>query len=163
MPYYAVALARSNGAWSGKEIELADIEDLDSLTDSLRDLDGNPVLCFIEEDDEYVGIVRVDPDTDDSRIFLSDRRVLDTSELADRLFADALPVDETVDEAEDENDTVRPDADPAGDVDLLSDLGTPSDVLVEICAGEGMLPADVISAVCERLGAVDVLEEVRGA
>jgi putative tRNA adenosine deaminase-associated protein len=50
-----------------------------------------------------------------------------------------------------------------GDTDLLSDLGTPGDVLLELCAEEGLLPGDVMSALCERAGCLDVLDEIRVA
>lgn len=159
MAHSAVVMSRGPGGWSGQEQEdLDDIEDLDSLTDELRD-DEHPLrLLFVEEDDEWVGIIRVEPDGD-PRVFLSDRRVLETSELAERLFADALPV--LPPPEDDDEETARPNAEPVGDDDVLADQGTPPDVLVELCAEEGLLPADVISALCERAGCTEALDEVR--
>ena len=49
-----------------------------------------------------------------------------------------------------------------GDDTLLSDLGVPAERLEKICATEGLLPADIISAVCELIGATEALDEVRG-
>ncbi len=159
MPHSAIALSRDDSGWTGRDIDLTDVEDLDTLGDELRELsDGTLTLLFLEEDDEYVAVVRVEGD-DDPRVFLSDRRVLDTSELASRLFEDALPVEPPVD---DDEESARPAAEPAGDLDLLADVGTPGDALVELCAEEGMLPSDVIAAVAERAGAAEVLDEVRG-
>ena len=40
-------------------------------------------------------------------------------------------------------------------------VGTPGEQLLELCAEEGMLPADVIGVVCERAGCLDVLESLR--
>ncbi len=158
MAHSAVVLSRGPGGWSAQEQDLDEIEDLDSLADQLRD-DEHPLrLLFVEEDDEWVGIVRVEPDAD-PQVFLSDRRVLETSGLAERLFADALPV-VTANEDDDE-DTARPNAEPVGEDGVLADQGTPGDVLVELCAEEGMLPGDVISALCERAGCGDALDEVR--
>ncbi len=155
----AVVMSRSLDGWSGQERDLDDVEDLDSLADELRD-DEHPLrLLFIEEDDEWVGIIRVEPDAD-PRVFLSDRRALETSELAERLFADALPITVPSDDADDE-ETARPNAEPVGEDDVLADQGTPGDVLVQLCASEGMLPADVISELCERAGCTDALDQVR--
>jgi hypothetical protein len=32
-----------------------------------------------------------------------------------------------------------------------------------VCVEEGLLPADVVSALCERAGCLDVLDEIRVA
>ena len=90
--------------------------------------------------------------------------MLATSTLAERLFGDALPVVPPDEDDEDDEDTAgRPDAEPVGDPELLADLGTPGDVLIELCAEEGALPSDVVAALCERAGCLDVLDELRGA
>jgi putative tRNA adenosine deaminase-associated protein len=152
-------MSRDASGWSGEELSLYEIEDLDTLTDELRDGTGSTVVLFVEEDDEWLGIVRVDGDND-PQVFLSDRRALETSDLADRIFADALPVLPPPN-GDDDEDNPRPQAEAVGDADLLSDIGTPGDVLVELCAEEGLLPADVISALCERAGCLDILDEIR--
>jgi putative tRNA adenosine deaminase-associated protein len=151
-------MSRDASGWDGEELSLSDIEDLDTLADQLREGSATTVLLFVEEDDEWLGIVRVSGD-EDPRVFLSDRRALETSDLADRIFADALPVLPVQDDTDE--DTPRAQAEPVGDTDLLSDLGIPEDVLVELCAEEGLLPGDVVSALCERAGCLDVLDEIR--
>lgn len=164
MVYTATAMARHGSTWSGHDVDLAEVEDLDTAVDVARDLagDADTVLLLVEEDDEYVGIVRA-TGQDDPQVFLSDRRVLETSSLAERLFGDAVPFAEPdAEEEEAEEDSPSPDAEPAGEPGLLADLGTDAAQLLELCAEEGMLPADVIYAVCEKAGCVDVLEEVRG-
>jgi putative tRNA adenosine deaminase-associated protein len=153
-------MSREESGWSGEELSLTEVEDLDMLADLLRDASGHVVVLFIEEDDEWLGIVRVSGE-EDPRVFLSDRRSLETSDLADRIFSDALPVLPPPDN--DDEDTPRAQAEPVGDTDLLSDLNTPGDVLVELCAEEGLLPGDVISSLCERAGCLDVLDEIRVA
>jgi putative tRNA adenosine deaminase-associated protein len=153
----AIAMSKEASGWSGEELSLSEIEDLDTLVDEMRDGTGTTVVLFIEEDDEWLGIVRVTGD-EDPRVFLSDRRSLETSDLANRIFADALPVLPAPDNDE---DTPRAAAEPVGETDLLSDLGTPADVLVELCAEEGLLPGDVVSTLCERAGCLDVLDEIR--
>ena len=164
MSYFAVALARVETGWTGEELDLDDVEDIEALTDLLRDLtdDGaGPALMLLEEDDEYVAIVRVDGGTgslEEPRVFLSDRRAVQNSDVAAMLWEEA----ELDDEAEDDEDEgTRPVAEPVGDSELLADLGTPSSVLLALCAEEGRLPADVITAVCERAGCEVQLEELR--
>ena len=161
MSYFAAALSRTDAGWTGRELELAD-SNLETVADELRDLtDGpGPSLLLLEEEDEYVGIVRVDGDASsmaEPRVFLSDRRAVQTSDLAALLWQDADPVDD--DEAEDES--IRPVAEPVGDTDILADLGTPAEALLGLCAEEGLLPADVLTTVCERAGCADVLENLR--
>ena len=130
-------------------------------------LDGadsaSAVVCFVEEDDEWFAIVRLAGD-DDPRVFLSDRRMTDQSQLAERLFADAMPIPppRSEEEDEEEEESVRPVSEPAGDVAILEDLQTNAEALLELVAEEGLLPSDVVAAICERAGATEALEEVRG-
>lgn len=91
MAHTATAMSRDASGWSGEERSLDDIEDLDALADELRDEASETVVLYIEEDDEWLGMVRVTGDAE-PKVFLSDRRALETSDLAERIFADALPV-----------------------------------------------------------------------
>jgi putative tRNA adenosine deaminase-associated protein len=162
--YFAAALAKDESGWSGVELDLRDYEDLESLADALRDLAGDapgPALLLLEEDDEHLAVVRVDGGAgslDEPRVFLSDRRAVLGSDVAAMLWEDN---EEPVDDDEDEEEGTRPIAEPAGDASLLADLGTPADKLLALCAEEGLLPADVLTAICERAGCDDVLERLR--
>jgi putative tRNA adenosine deaminase-associated protein len=168
--YFAAALTRTDDGWEGEELALDTLPDLDAIADALRDLatrseGGGTSLMFLEEDDEYVAIVRVDGDGE-PRVFLSDSRVVETSRLAALLYEEAAVeaaelAAEDDEEDEDDDEPVAAEADPVGDPDLLADLGTPGDTLLELCAEEGMLPADVITAVCEKAGCIDALEALR--
>lgn len=164
MSYIGSALRRGDRGWSGVDLDLAEVDDFDTLTDVVRD-GVDSALLLLEEDDEYVGIVRVEGDAD-ARVFLSDRRVLDADGLAARLFGESLEQDavvaEATDEEDDEEESGRPEVEPVGDQDLLADLGVSGETLVRLCAEEGMLPSDVIFAVGEAIGAADELERVRG-
>lgn len=157
MGYFAVAVVRSPDGWSARDLDLDEVEDLEELVDAMRDLEGEgPALLLLEQDDEWLGVVRVDGDAE-PRVFLSDRRAVDVSEVAALIWeAGPEPVAPS-----DEEEGTRPVAEPVGDPDLLSDLGTSGDALLELCAHEGMLPADVLSAVGERAGFLDVLDELR--
>jgi putative tRNA adenosine deaminase-associated protein len=164
--YYAAALARTDDGWTGRELDLAEVEDLEALADVLRDLAGDgegPSLLLLEEDDEYIAVVRVDGGTgslDEPRVFLSDRRAVQNSEVAAMLWEDA-DLDEGPDE--DEEEGTRPVAEPVGDAALLADLGTTADALLDLCAEEGLLPADVLTGVAERAGFLEVLDGLREA
>ena len=173
MSYFAAALARTGVGWTGMELDFAEIDDLETLTELLRDLTGEgpgPALLLFEQDDEHVAVVRVDGGTgslDDPRIFLSDRRAVHGSDVVAMLWQDAEvePQDEDAetDGEQDEEESGQLVVEPVGDAALLVDLGTPADVLVNLCAEEGLLPADVISALCERAGCLDLLEQLREA
>lgn len=173
MSHFAVALARTGSEWVAREMSLAEIEDLDTLVEELRDVvadtEATTVVLFVEEDDEYLAIVRLDGDAE-PRVFLSDVRAVDTSSIASMLYEEAAAEsleehehddDDEAEEADDEDGSLRAEADPAGDNELLADLGTPGKVLLDLCAEEGMLPADVITAVCESLGCAEQVEALR--
>jgi putative tRNA adenosine deaminase-associated protein len=163
--YFAVALARSGESWTGVEVDLDEVEDIEALTDLLRDLTGEgagPALLLLEEDDEYVAIVRVDGGTSglgEPRVFLSDRRAVQNSDVAAMLWEEVDPDDEDADDDDDEG--TRPVAEPVGDTEVMADLGTAGSELVDLCAEEGLLPADVLTRVCEKAGCAEVLEELR--
>ena len=160
MPYFAAALSRSADGWTGREVDMEEIEDLDSLVELLRDLaEGGTALFFLEEDDEYLAIVRVDGDRD-PRTFISDDRAVGTSAMAALVMEDLAPPDEAeVDEDDDEG--TRPDAEVAGDTEILASFGVTSEHLLELCATEGLLPADIVTAVCEKAGCAEALDELR--
>lgn len=166
MSYVAAALARTEAGWTGEEVELGDVEDLDALADLLRDLTGDgegPGLLLLEEDDEYLAVVRVDGGSgnlDEPRVFLSDRRAVQHSDVAAMLWELAEEEDENDD---DDEEGARPVAEPVGDASLLADLGTPGHELLRLCAEEGRLPADVLTELCERAGCIDVFERLREA
>jgi len=161
--HFAAALVRTERGWAGSELDLGDLEDLEGVAEALRDLVGDgdgPALLLLEEDDEYLAVVRVDGGSgslEEPRVFLSDGRAPLSSGLAAMLWED----DADVAEDDDEDGTTPVVATPVGDTAVLADLGTPADDLLELCAEEGLLPGDVLSALAERAGAADVLESLR--
>ena len=163
MSYFAAALARTDQGWTGVELDLAEVEDLEQLADLLRDLTGDgdgPALMVLDEDDEHFALVRVDGGAGslaEPRVFLSDRRAVLASEVAAMLWEDA----DSDDVEDDEDEGTRPVAEPVGDTTVLADLGTSASDLLALCAEEGLLPADVLTTVCENAGCDDVLERLR--
>lgn len=169
MTYFAAALVRTSDGWSAQELDLSEIEDLESLGDELRDLsddDENPVLLLLEEDDEYLAVVRVDGGTSslaEPRVFLSDERAVLASSVAAMLWegeADEADKDVEADE-DDEDDAGGSLGEPVGDAALLTDLGISAKDLLALCAEEGMLPADVMTELGDRAGFTDALDELR--
>jgi putative tRNA adenosine deaminase-associated protein len=164
--YFAALLARTDDGWESTDIELDQVDDLEGLADLMRDaaVDEEPVLLFLEQEDLWFAIVRVDGD-DDPRVFVSDRTAVAHSAYAEMLLSgeEELFEDLEAPEPDDEIDEEAPPpaTGPAGDADVLSDLGTPENELLALCSREGVLPTDALTMLAERAGAVDALESVR--
>jgi putative tRNA adenosine deaminase-associated protein len=174
--HFAALAARTHDGWHSTEVELDGLADIDEVAEVLRDasVDDGPVLLFVEEDDEWFAIVRVDG-VGEPRTFISDARVVPGSELAALVYEEESALDDVADEPdssldedddgvkldEEEEPAARADAEPRGATDVLADLGISASQLLAMCAGEGMLPADVITAVCERLGCAEEIEVYR--
>lgn len=174
MSYFAVAALHGPVGWRASEIDLRDVGDVEDAAHLLRDLDveADVSLLFIEGEDEYLVILRLD-EGEDLRVFGSDAIYADESRLGEALLGDLdlgpvldLDIEEEA-EAEGEPDTgpapAEPDGNPVGDADLLADLGLPAAQLLDLCSHEGMLPSDVTAAICEKLGCADIVEELRTA
>jgi putative tRNA adenosine deaminase-associated protein len=170
--YFAAAAVRGSAGWTAAEVNLNGAADIEEVADRLRDvdLDAEISLLFVEADDVYLVVLRLD-EGEDLRVFGSDSAFAEESRLGALLVGDikapALEIDEVVESvaADDEPDepAADPDADPVGDADLLADLGVSAHRLLELCAHEGMLPADVTAEVCQTLGCGDEVEELREA
>lgn len=176
MPYFAAAVARGPEGWAAAEVDLNGAADIEEVSDRLRDVDpdGGVSLLFVEADDVYLVILRLD-DGEDLRVFGSDSAFAEESRLGALLLGEveepALEIDEVtvapaeVDDAEADTEPAapEPDVDPIGDADLLADLGVPAHRLLALCAHEGMLPADVTAEICQAVGCGDEMEELREA
>jgi putative tRNA adenosine deaminase-associated protein len=168
---FAAAVARGKNGWTASELDLTGLADIDEVVDRLRDVepDADLSLLFVEADDLYLVILRLD-EGEDLRVFGSDSAFADESRIGSLLLGDievpALEIDDLVvpatpeDEVEEEA-AADPDADPVGDADLLADLGINAHRLLQLCGQEGMLPADVTVEICRRLGCGDEVEELR--
>lgn len=159
--HFAAAVVRDSNGWTAAELDISGATDVDDVADRLRDVDPNAKvsLLFVESDDTFLAIVRLD-EGDDPRVFGSDPAFAAESRIGSVLLAD---LDEP-ESAESANDDDKPQlADPVGDVDLLSDLGVPAPRLLALCGREGMLPSDVTAEVCQLVGCGDEIEELRDA
>jgi putative tRNA adenosine deaminase-associated protein len=169
--YFAAVLARGNKGWTAAELDLDGAEDVDEVADLVRDvdLDADVSLLFVECEDEYLVVMRVDGG-DDPRVFASDAAFAEESRVGEVLLHGLDPTTGAADPADDlgdeENGAEDDDAEPStihpvGEADLLSDLGTPAKDLLALCAHEGTLPADVMIELSTRAGCADALEELR--
>jgi putative tRNA adenosine deaminase-associated protein len=172
--YFAAAAVRDDSGWTVSEVNLReaeDAEDIEVAADLLRDVaEGDLALLFVEADDEYLVILRLD-EGGDLRIFGSDAAYADESALGGVLLGDLgserLPdLDESKDISDedkdgDERSSADSDSNPVGDADLLEDLGISDARLLALCAKEGMMPSDVTATICEILGCADEVEKLR--
>ncbi|MEU1331013.1 hypothetical protein [Streptomyces sp. NPDC005865] len=184
--YFAALLARTEDGWEASDTELDDVETLADLADLAReataDYDDDTVLVFIEQEDAWFGVVRVDGE-EDPRIYVSDAaaaarssygEILLTDEMLGRdpdddevVDLDALDLDGTEDgepeasdtdsdgDAADDAGTSGAPSGPLGDTGILADLGVPEKDLLGLEAG------DALNEIAEILGAAEVLETVR--
>ncbi|MFB7515773.1 hypothetical protein [Streptomyces sp. NPDC056144] len=177
--YIAALLARTEDGWEASDTELDDVETLSDLADLAREAsDDDTVIVYIEQEDAWFGIVRIDGE-EDPRIYVSDAaaaarssygEILTREILGDDLDAeldelDALDLDGTEDGEPLHDDTDEDDepagtaagavpAAPAGDGQVLADLGLSEREL-------RALDSDALSVIADAVGAADVLEAVR--
>ncbi|WLQ49707.1 hypothetical protein P8A21_20405 [Streptomyces poriferorum] len=184
--YFAALLARTEDGWEASDTDLDDVETLSDLTDLAREasVDEDTVLVFIEQEDAWFGVVRVDGE-EDPRIYVSNASAAARSSYGEILLTDELlgrepgaedsiaaleelvGLDGTEDGEpgthdnsttdDDDDDGPDPDAVPAGplgDTGVLSDLGLPEAELL-------MLRTEALAEIADALGAAEVLETVR--
>jgi putative tRNA adenosine deaminase-associated protein len=176
--YFAALLARTEDGWEASDTELDDVETLSDLADLARESSGEEdetVLVFIEQEDSWFGIVRVDGE-EDPRVYVSDAAAASRSSYGELLLTDellgrdpgddgpdldALDLDGTEDgeDEDDDGDEETPSAEavpqgPVGDPEILDDLGVSPKQL-------RALDEDALNSIAEALGASEVLETVR--
>ncbi|MEV0534635.1 tRNA adenosine deaminase-associated protein [Kitasatospora sp. NPDC050463] len=181
--YFAAVLARTEDGWDVSETELDDVETLADLADLAREAaqDDDSVLVFIEQEDVWFAVVRVDGE-EDPRIFVSDGAAAArssygsvlTDELVDQAgeseFGDldnlVAELEDEAQAAEQEDEEAEADArggvpvGPLGDAHLLTEFGLPSEELLAL-SGEGAVPGDALEEIAEALGCGEILEAVR--
>jgi putative tRNA adenosine deaminase-associated protein len=149
--YFTAVLARDGSKWFSRDVDVDSVADLAELADELRivSTDDEPVLLFVEREDAWWAVVRVDGD-EDPRVFVSDVKGAVASP-----YSAILEV-----AADDEEDEPAASEGCAGDFDVLSDLGTAADALREMCDDE-LPPMDALANVAEAAGFAEVLDSLR--
>jgi putative tRNA adenosine deaminase-associated protein len=153
---FSAAFVRTSDGWSAAEVDLTEAEIVDDLADVATEtlgLTGDELaLLCVEVEDEWFAIARYRGE-EEPRVFLSDVHAVVSHSLGE-LFAEFAGV---VPDKEGNGLGVRP----AGDFELLSDLGVSSEELLELSMEEGVLPADILSVIAERLSFADELDRLR--
>lgn len=148
---FALAAYREEGAWQLQDLVPEILDDVDKLAAALRRLPGDGgALAFIGFAEDVFLIVRVaGPHV---RLLLSDITSADDWELARSVVEKlALPYPEEDD-----------DSAPAGDLDLLGDLGMHAIDLGVLVDDYDLYPDEVLSDVAGRLGFGDAFDDAVG-
>jgi putative tRNA adenosine deaminase-associated protein len=148
---FALAAFREEGVWEVQELAHDVTGDVATLAHALRRFPGDGgAVGMVAVDEDFFVVVRVaGPST---RVLLSDITAADEWELARSVVEFlALP------EPDDEDDAV-----PAGDLDLLGDLGMHAMDLAVLLDDYDLYPDEVLSDVARRLGFGPLFDEAVG-
>ena len=148
---FALAAYREDGQWTVQELVHDVLEDVDKLSHALRRFPGDGgAVGLVAMDEDFFVIVRVaGPNT---RVLLSDITAADEWELASSAVAFlGLPM------PEDEDDQA-----PAGDLDLLGDLGMHAMDMGVLLDDFDLYPDEMLSDVARRLGFGELFDDAVG-
>lgn len=179
--YFAALLARTEDGWHASEPDLDNVETLADLSDLARAAgdEEETVLVFIEQEDAWFGVIRVDGE-EDPRIYVSDAAAAARSSYGEILLTDEVlgrdpeDLDDLVDldgtedgDNDDEGEEAVPGPSedhvptgPLGDTEILTDLGMSTKELLAL-SGDGALTGEALGEIADALGCGDVLEAVR--
>ena len=138
---FALAAYREDGVWQLAELTDPALETLDALSTALRRVPGDGGSCaLISFDEDVFLIVRVAGPV--VRLLLSDITAVDEWDLAREVIEHlGLPYPEEDD-----------DSAPAGDLDLLGDLGMPAMDMGGLIDDHDLYSDEMLSDVAARLG-----------
>jgi putative tRNA adenosine deaminase-associated protein len=138
---FALAAYREEGVWAVEELTHDHLADIESLSSALRRLPGDGgAVGMVAVDEDFFLLVRVAGAQ--TRVLLSDVTAADEWELAGSAV-DFLGLAD----ADDEDDQV-----PAGDLDLLGDLGMQAMDMAVLLDDLDLYPDEMLSDVARRLG-----------
>ena len=147
---FAVAAYRDDGEWQLVELHPSVAEDLDNLTDALGRFPSDVgVLGMVSMDDDFFVMVR--KVGTQVRVLLSDVTAAKDWPLAGGV-ADLVDVPDADDD----------DPRPAGDLDIVSDLGMAALELGVLCDDDDLYPDEILGDVATRLGCGDAFERIVG-
>jgi len=150
---FALAAYREEGEWQVVELAHSLLSDVPSLAHALRRFPGDGgAIGLVAIDEDFFVIVRVAGPT--VRILLSDITAADEWELA-RSAVDELGLPEPEDEDEDEQV-------PAGDLDIVGDLGMNAMDLAVLLDDIDLYPDEILSDVARRVGFGALFDEAVG-
>jgi putative tRNA adenosine deaminase-associated protein len=148
---FALAAYREEGIWQVAELAHDVLGDIETLSHALRRFPGDGgAVGMVAVDEDFFVLVRVAGSH--ARVLLSDVTAADEWELAASAVEFlGLPL------PEDEDDPV-----PAGDLDLLGDLGLHAMDLAIILDDVDLYPDEMLSDVARRLGFGPLFDEAVG-
>ena len=148
---YALAAYREEGVWQVQEMVHDHLVDVDSLAHALRRFPGDGgAVGLVAIDEDFFVIVRVTGAS--TRVLLSDITAADEWELAGSVVDFLhLPMPEEDDEPA-----------PAGDLDLLGDLGLNAMDLAILLDDEDLYPDDALSDIAGSLGFGEQFDDAVG-
>lgn len=148
---FALAAYREEGVWQLEELADPVLEDIGTLAAALRRFPGDGgALALVGYDEDVVLIARVTGPT--TRVLLSDITAVDEWELArTALELLGLPYPEEDD-----------DPDPAGDLDILGDLGMAAMDMGVLLDDDDLYPDELLSVVAGRLGFGPAFDDLVG-
>ncbi|SDE05121.1 tRNA adenosine deaminase-associated protein [Nocardioides lianchengensis] len=148
---FALAAFREDGAWTVQELTRHHLVDVETLGEALRRLPGDfGAVAMIAMDEDFFLVVRVaGPFT---RVLLSDVTAADEWELA------ASAVDFLGLPQPDEDDEQVP----AGDLELLADLGMHPVDLGVLLEDFDLYPDEMLSDIARRIGFGELFDDVVG-
>jgi putative tRNA adenosine deaminase-associated protein len=148
---FAVAAYREEGVWQVVELVHDVLTDVDKLAHALRRFPGDGgALGLVAVDEDFFVLVRVTGPT--VRILLSDITAAGEWELA-RSAVEVLGLPEPEDDDEPA---------PAGDLDLLGDLGMHAMDMAVLLDDVDLYPDEMLSDVARRLGFGSQFDEAVG-
>ncbi|MBM7516970.1 tRNA adenosine deaminase-associated protein [Nocardioides nitrophenolicus] len=148
---FAVAAYREEGVWQVAELSPDHAVDVDTLAAALRRFPGDGgAVGLVAVDEDFFVVVRVaGPRT---RVLLSDITAATEWEVA-AVVVEHLglpPVDD------------EDDPEPAGDLELLSDLGVDAMDLAAILDDDELYPDEMLSEIARALGFGDLFDDAVG-
>lgn len=148
---FALAAFRDDGAWQVQEIASPAFDSIDSLSHALRQVGGaEGAVGMVAVDEDFFVLVRVaGPRT---RVLLSDITAADEWELAQSAI-DFLGLPPP------EDDDVEV---PAGDLDLLGDLGLHAIDMGALLDDVELYPDEMLSDIARRLGFGTLFDDAVG-
>ena len=148
---FALVAFVEDGAWQVQEIASPAYQTIESLSHALRHVSGEEgAVGMVAVDEDFFVIVRVDRTT--TRVLLSDVTAADEWELAQSAI-DFLGLPPP----EDEDVEV-----PAGDLDLLGDLGLHASELGALLDDVELYPDEMLSEIARRLGFGELFDDAVG-
>lgn len=149
---FALAAYRLDGDWAVQELTHDHLSDVETIAEALRRLPGDGgAVAMVAVDEDFFVIVRVaGPRT---RVLLSDATAADDWDLADS----ALEFLGLAELELGDDDPV-----PAGDLELLADLGFAEDDLAMLLEDVDSYPEELLSDLARRLGFGEKFDDAVG-